>query len=230
MNNFSTEELSHFSNLSEYWWDTEGPLRTLHDINSVRLDFILNHTNLLEKKVLDLGCGGGILSEALAKSGATVTAIDLEKNAIDVANKHAEKSHVNINYQCISIEDLSNKEQANYDVITCMEMLEHVPHPEKIIHYCAKLLKPQGKLFLSTINRTWKAYGFAIIGAEYVLDLVPKHTHQYEKFIKPSELAEWLRHEKLSLTALNGLNYNPLLHKATLSECVEVNYLIMAEF
>lgn len=236
--NSTAEEISHFATLSEHWWDKTGPLRTLHDINPTRLQFILKHTSLKHQKVLDVGCGGGIFSEALAKEGALVTAIDLESNAIEIAKKHAKTRQLSIDYECTSIEALveeyqqsktEDKQSELYDIVTCMEMLEHVPHPEQIIEACASLLKPQGKLFLSTINRTWKAYGLAIVAAEHLLNLVPKNTHHYDNFIKPSEIAQWLRNEKLSLQALAGLEYNPCSHQASLTDNLDIGYLVMAE-
>lgn len=227
-NNYDSKEIKHFSHLANDWWDTNGSLRTLHDINPVRLNFILQHTTLQNKKILDVGCGGGILSEALAKEGAIVTGIDLESNAIQAAMNHAENQNLSIQYQCVAIETLLEKSE-RYDVITCMEMLEHVPHPEQIIQACVALLKPDGKLFLSTINRTWKAYGLAIVAAEYLLNLVPKNTHQYDRFIKPSEIADWLRPKGLSVKAFSGVDYNPCSHVASFSESLDVNYLVFAE-
>lgn len=229
MNNayYDPEEIAHFDTLSADWWNTQGSLRTLHDINPTRLSFIQQYTSLDQQKVLDVGCGGGILSEALAKAGANVTAIDLSAQAINVAIAHAKTQHLIIDYQCTAVETLLDN-TARYDVITCMELLEHVPQPEQIIHACAALLNPGGKLFLSTINRTWKAYCFAIVGAEYILNIVPQHTHQYDKFIKPSEIAEWLRHNNMSFDALSGLAYNPCLHQASLTDNVDINYMIVA--
>lgn len=228
MNNTDTEEIAHFAALANHWWDTHGPLRTLHDINLARLDFISQHSILKGKTVLDVGCGGGILSEALAKSGAQVTGIDQEPQAIQVAINHAKKSKLIINYQCTPIEVLAEGPE-RYDIITCMEMLEHVPYPAKIIQSCIQLLKPQGKLFLSTINRTLKAYALTIVGAEYVLNLIPKHTHQYERFIRPSEMAEWLRQHDFDVKAFAGLHYNPCTHSASLTDDLTMNYLAVAE-
>lgn len=226
--NVDIEELAHFAALSEHWWNPHGPLRTLHDINPTRMDFIKKHVDLAQKRVLDVGCGGGILSEALAKVGAYVTAIDQESRAIAVAKAHAEKNKLDIDYQCIAVEDIE-AESALFDIIICMELLEHVPDPATMIQACAKLLKPNGTLFLSTINRTWKAYAFAIVGVEYILDLVPKNTHTYDRFIKPSEAAAWLKKADLTINALSGLQYNPCTHQAHLDDDVTVNYLMAAK-
>lgn len=227
MNNYNSEELAHFSKMADEWWNPKGSLRTLHEINPARAEFILKHTTLEDKKVLDVGCGGGILCEALAKEGAWVTGIDLESNAIQAATRHAATSGLAIQYRCVAVEDLLD-ESERYDVITCMEMLEHVPHPQKIIHACANLLKPGGKLFVSTINRTWKAYLSVIVGAEYVLNLLPKNTHHYDQFLRPSQVVEWIREYHLSVEAFAGIEYNPCTHRASLSNNVDVNYLIAA--
>lgn len=225
--NYDTKEIAHFAELANHWWNPTGPLRTLHDINPTRMEFILKHVELKNKKVLDVGCGGGILSEALAREGALVTAVDLESNAIQVATQHAKENALDIHYQCVAVETLED-ESERYDVITCMEMLEHVPDPESIIRSCVALLNPGGKLFLSTINKTWKAYLLVILGAEYVLNLIPKNTHQYDRFIRPSQIVEWVRDNNLTVHAFAGLDYNPCSHQASLTEDLEMNYLVLA--
>jgi 2-polyprenyl-6-hydroxyphenyl methylase/3-demethylubiquinone-9 3-methyltransferase len=225
--NVDNDEINHFAQMADEWWNPKGKLRTLHEINPARMAFILKHTALVGKKVLDVGCGGGILSEALTKEGAQVLGIDLENNAIQAAKSHAEAMKLDTQYKCVAVESLLETSE-RYDVITCMEMLEHVPHPEPIIQSCASLLKPGGKLFVSTINKTLKAYLSVIVGAEYLLRLVPKHTHQYEKFIRPSQVVEWMRQNHLTVQAFAGMDYNPCLHQASLSENVEVNYLVVA--
>ena len=223
--NVDIENLAQFEKFSDQWWDTLGPFKTLHHINPKRLEFILKHTTLLGKKTLDLGCGGGILSEALAQAGAFVKGIDLEPHTIEVARAHAVQSNLSIIYEVISSEALCEKEAGQYDVIVCMELLEHLPDPQKLIQSCAVLLKPGGTLCVSTIHRTLKSYLFVILGAEYLLNLIPKHTHIYNQFIQPSELAAWLRKANLTLLALTGMKYNPLLKDASFTSSLDVNYL-----
>ncbi len=217
------QEISKFAQHATLWWDTEGPLKTLHDINATRLDFIKQHVQLTDLSVLDVGCGGGILCEAMASSGAKVTGIDAEPEAISVAQEHAKNNHLKINYLCTSVE--AYKDQ-RFDVITCMEMLEHVENPELVFEHCRRLLKPQGILFVSTISRTIKAYATAIIAAEYVLNLLPRQTHDYKKFIKPSELLAMARPWNFNLIDLKGMDYNPFLRSASLGSDIRVNYLM----
>ncbi|MDR3442285.1 MAG: bifunctional 2-polyprenyl-6-hydroxyphenol methylase/3-demethylubiquinol 3-O-methyltransferase UbiG [Legionella sp.] len=219
----NAEEVTKFAQHAQQWWDTEGPLKTLHDINGTRLEFIKQQVSLDGLSVLDIGCGGGILCEAMAKFGAKVTGIDAESEAIATAKEHAIKNDLAIEYFCTPVETYKD---AHYDVITCMEMLEHVEHPELVLEHCQRLLKPDGFLFLSTISRTLKAYASAIIAAEYVLNLLPRQTHDYNKFIKPSELTAMARSFGFSLVHMNGMNYNPILRSASLSSDVQVNYLL----
>lgn len=225
-NNESTiniEEINKFAQHATQWWNTEGPLKTLHDINPTRLNFMLRHTPLTNLTVLDIGCGGGILCEAMAKVGASVTGIDAEKEAIQTAKEHAATQHLAIQYYSTPVELYQNE---HYDVITCMEMLEHVENPAMVLEHCKRLLKPGGFLFLSTINRTFKAYASAIFAAEYVLNLLPRQTHDYSKFIKPSELIAIARFFELDLIEMKGMNYNPILGSASLSSNVGINYLL----
>ena len=216
------QELNKFAQHAAFWWDKNGPLKTLHDINTIRLQFITQTVSLSGLKVLDVGCGGGILSEALAKTGATVVGVDAEQTVIDVAKAHAEESGVVVEYQCTAIEEY---ESPCFDVITCMELLEHVASPALLLQHCHRLLKPGGTLFLSTINRTVKAYFSVVVMAEYVLGLLPKQTHDYQKFIKPSELAAMARSAGFNLEAMKGLAYNPLSRQATLTDNIQINYL-----
>lgn len=218
------QEVNKFAQLATQWWDLHGPLKTLHDINPIRLSFILSHGDLNDKRVLDVGCGGGILCEAMAKAGAYVTGIDAECDAIGAAQAHAQAQQLEINYQCMPVEEYEGE---LFDVVTCMEMLEHVQQPELVLEHCRRLLKPGGLLFLSTINRTAKAYASAIIAAEYVLRLLPRQTHDYTKFIKPSELSAIGRKLGLSLVEMKGMAYNPFTHDASLSDDVAVNYLMV---
>ena len=220
-------EINKFAKLSEHWWDLDGELKTLHDINQTRLNYIAQHVSLQGKTVLDMGCGGGILTEGLASAGALATGVDLEAGAIKVAKEHAQKSKLDIEYIHSAIEDLPAERQ--FDVITCLEMLEHVPDPSPLITKLCQHLKPNGTLFISTINRTTKAYLFTIIGAEYLLKIIPKDTHEYKKYIKPSELAGILRDNNFALTDIKGLQYNPLSRHAWLNEDIDVNYIVTAK-
>ena len=224
--NVSHEEVDKFNELAHKWWDETSEFKPLHDINPLRLDFIHEKVNLKNKKVLDVGCGGGILSESMASLGAKVTGIDMGDKVIRIAELHALQSKLNIDYQCTSLEEVALKHESIFDVITCMEMLEHVPEPKKIVSLCAKLLKPSGTLFFSTINRNLKAYVFAVIGAEYILHLLPRGTHDYEKFIKPSELIGWCREEGLNIKTLKGMTYNPITQIYKLGKDSSVNYLV----
>lgn len=226
MMNVDKQEIDKFAKLANFWWDPKGPLKTLHAINPARLHYIQSHVNLKGKKVLDVGCGGGILSEALAEAGAQVTAIDLAEPSIEVAAKHAREKSLEIDYQCTALEDLT---QNQFEVITCLELLEHVPDPKAIIEQCAKRLCPGGTLILSTINRTLKAYLKAIVAAEYVLQLLPKQTHDYDKFIKPSEISAWLRESEFEVIDISGLDYNPLTQTSEITDDVAVNYLLTAQ-
>jgi 2-polyprenyl-6-hydroxyphenyl methylase/3-demethylubiquinone-9 3-methyltransferase len=221
--NVDVDEIAKFSHLAADWWNKDGPLKTLHDINSARLLFINQSSSLQGKRILDVGCGGGILTEAMAAQGAKVTGLDMSIEALGVARTHALANHLSIEYVCSTIEDFDAEP---FDVITCMEMLEHVPKPENIITHCARLLKSNGYLYLSTINRTFKAYAGVIVAAEYLLGLLPRQTHDFKKFIKPSELAQMVRAARLDLTSISGMAYNPLSRNAWLKDTVNTNYLV----
>ena len=216
-------EVSKFAQLATQWWNTEGPLKTLHDINPARIQFVRKFTELRAQHILDVGCGGGILAEGLASRGSIVTGLDVEPDAIAAAKSHAEGQQLQLNYVCQPIEQY---EEGPFDTVTCMEMLEHVPEPELVIEHCARLLKPGGYLFLSTINRTIKAYASAIVAAEYVLKLLPRQTHDFEKFIKPSEMAAMVRGAGLEMVGMEGMAYNPFTRVATLQDSISVNYLL----
>ncbi len=226
MSNFDTAELNKFAELAHKWWDKTSEFKPLHDINPLRLNYIDEAAVLAGKSVLDVGCGGGILSESMAQKGAKVTGIDLGEKALKVAQLHSLESGVAVNYQLISVEELAGKQPASFDVVTCLEMLEHVPKPASVVAACAKLVKPSGQVFFSTINRNPKAYLLAVIGAEYILNMLPRGTHDYEKFIKPSELAGWARSAGLSLNHQIGMSYNPITQHYWLGDNVSVNYLM----
>ena len=226
MSNFDAAELNKFSELAHKWWDKTSEFKPLHDINPLSLNYIDNVAGLKGKTVLDVGCGGGILSESMADIGAKVTGIDLGEKALKVATLHSLDSGVTVDYQLIAVEQLAEQQPASFDVVTCLEMLEHVPDPASVVAACAKLVKPGGHLFFSTINRNPKAYLFAVIGAEYVLNMLPRGTHDYAKFIKPSELASWMRSADLSLLGQTGMSYNPITKHYWLDSDVSVNYMM----
>lgn len=225
--NFDPNELSKFSELAHRWWDKESEFRPLHQINPLRLDWIGQITPLAGKKVLDVGCGGGILADAMARQGAEVLGIDLSTKALKVAELHAlEAQTPNVLYREISAEGLAAEQPASFDVVTCMEMLEHVPDPSSVVQACADLVKPGGHVFFSTINRNAKAFLFAIVGAEYILTMLPKGTHEYAKLIKPSELAGFCRRADLAHQQMRGLVYNPLTRHYWLNADTSVNYMM----
>ncbi|MEY3352594.1 MAG: hypothetical protein RL533_903 [Pseudomonadota bacterium] len=226
MSNVDHSEIDKFSALAHRWWDPTSEFKPLHAINPLRLGWIQSITNLQGKRILDVGCGGGILAESLSKAGATVTGIDLSSKALKVAELHQLESGTSVRYLTISAEDLAKEESQSYDVVTCMEMLEHVPDPSSVVQACAKLCKPGGHIFFSTLNRNPKSYLFAIIGAEYILQLLPKGTHQYEKFIKPSELAQFTRTAGLEVIELKGMTYNPITQIYRLGSDTDVNYMM----
>jgi 2-polyprenyl-6-hydroxyphenyl methylase/3-demethylubiquinone-9 3-methyltransferase len=226
-NNVDHAELAKFSALASKWWDPNSEFRPLHEINPLRLNWIDERVGLKGKKVLDVGCGGGILAESMARRGADVLGIDLADKSLKVAELHKLETGVNnVNYRFVSAEQLAAEEQATFDVVTCLEMLEHVPDPAQTIQACADLCKPGGWLFFSTINRNPKSFVFAIVGAEYVLNLLPKGTHEYKKFIKPSELAQYARQSKLDFSEIIGLVYNPLTKVYRLARDTDVNYMV----
>jgi 2-polyprenyl-6-hydroxyphenyl methylase/3-demethylubiquinone-9 3-methyltransferase len=224
--NADQAELQKFAELAHKWWDVNSEFKPLHEINPLRLNWINDLVDLKGKRVLDVGCGGGILSESMHFKGAKVTGIDLGEKALNVAKLHQLESGADVDYQCISAEKLAALEPASFDVVTCMEMLEHVPDPAAIVVACAKLVKPNGSVFFSTINRNPKAYLLAVVGAEYLLNLLAKGTHDYAKFIKPSELSSWARHAKLDVMSLRGMSYQPFKQTYRLSDDVAVNYLM----
>lgn len=224
--NIDPDEISKFEALADTWWDRNGESGPLHAINPLRLEYINERSPLAGKQVLDVGCGGGILSEAMALSGANVTGIDMGEAPLDVARSHAAGNDIEIDYVQSTAEDFASQHAGQFDVVTCLEMLEHVPDPASVVESCQQLVKPGGDVFFSTINRSAKAYLFAVVGAEYVLGLLPKGTHDYEKFIRPSELEAWARASGLKLEHLIGLHHNPLTKRYSLGEGVDVNYLM----
>ncbi len=225
--NVDNAEIAKFEALAKRWWDKNSEFKPLHEINPLRTNFIDERTPVAELNILDVGCGGGILCEALAKRGANVTGIDMGEAPLSVAKLHQLESNVSINYKKITAEELAEQQPESFDIVTCLEMLEHVPDPSQVIKACADLVKPNGDVYFSTINRNPKSYAFAIIGAEYVLQLLPKGTHEYNKFIKPSELASWARSAGLDWLEITGMTYNPLTKKYKLNQNdVDVNYLV----
>jgi len=226
--NHDVQEIAQFDALASEWWDAQGAFWTLHAINPLRMNFIRNHAALNDMQVLDVGCGGGILTEALAREAASAIGIDLAAASLSTARLHAESEGLTVNYRLMPVEDLAAIEPTSFDVVTCMEMLEHVPDPAAIVQACASLLKPGGWLFLSTLNRTPKAFALAIVGAEYLTGMIPRGTHDWNKFIRPAELAHWLRNSGLDMVDQIGLHYNPLSREFNLAPGVEVNYLVAA--
>ena len=225
--NFYQEELNKFNKITDHRWDPKGDFYSLHMLNPLRFNYIKRHTDLQTKKCLDVGCGGGILTESLATKASVVTGIDLAENALSVAEKHSTTSNLqNINYEQSSVEDHCEKNESEYDVLTCMEMLEHVPNPEQIVMACSLGVKQGGHLYFSTINRNLKSFLMAIVGAEYILKLLPKGTHEYDQLIKPSELDLWARKADLKLIDLSGVSYNPINETFKLSRDVSVNYMM----
>jgi 2-polyprenyl-6-hydroxyphenyl methylase/3-demethylubiquinone-9 3-methyltransferase len=223
--NVHHHEVKKFGAMAERWWDPHGEFKTLHAVNPLRLQFIRAYTPLEGQRIVDVGCGGGILSEGLAEAGAEVLGIDLSEDLLEVADLHGLESGIAVNYRKISAEALADEQPAGFDVITCMEMLEHVPNPASVVHACARLVKPGGKVFFSTLNRNLKAYLLAIVGAEYMLGMIPKGTHDYSTFIRPSELGRWARESELDLLAIEGIVYNPLTQQFSLAKDIDVNYL-----
>jgi 2-polyprenyl-6-hydroxyphenyl methylase/3-demethylubiquinone-9 3-methyltransferase len=224
--NSDPAELAKFSQLAHRWWDPQGEFRPLHEINPLRLAWIERQAPLEERDALDVGCGGGILAEAMARRGARVTGIDLAEKPLKVAQLHLLESRLEVRYELASAEDYAARHAGGFDVLTCMEMLEHVPDPASAVAACARLLRPGGRAIFSTINRNPKAYLFAVIGAEYVLNLLPKGTHDYARFIRPSELAQWCRASGLRTLEMTGMQYNPLPRRDRLGPDCDVNYLL----
>ena len=228
--NVDLSEIAKFEAVAQHWWDLNGDFKPLHDINPLRLDFIMDKTNgLFELTTLDVGCGGGILSESMARMGAKVTGIDMGLEPLNVAKLHALEAGVKLDYQQITAEEFAANHPARFDVVTCMEMLEHVPEPESVIASVAKLVKPGGHVFFSTLNKTVKSYLFAILGAEKILKMVPEGTHDHDKFIRPAQLIAWAEAHGLKVRASNGLSYNPLSGQYKLGSDVSVNYILHFE-
>ncbi len=227
--NVSPEEIARFAALAARWWDPDGESRPLHDLNPLRAAYIADRTDLRGARVADVGCGGGLLSEALARAGARVTGIDLGEKVIGIARLHLHESELDIDYRVQSSAELAATEPASFDAACCLELIEHVPDPAALVNDLAAMLKPGGRLFMSTINRTPAAFGAAIVGAEYVMRMLPRGTHHYAQFLKPSELARLLRHAGLELEDVSGLAYNPLSRKAWLSPITAVNYVLSAQ-
>ena len=228
MANVEAAEVNKFVELAHQWWDMQGVFKPLHQLNPLRLNYIDSRASLAGKRVLDVGCGGGILSEAMSQRGAQVTGIDMAEKSLQVAQLHALESGIQVEYRCVAVEALAQEAPHTFDVVTCMEMLEHVPDPASVVRACSTLVKPGGHVFFSTLNRNAKAYLMAVVGAEYVLNLLPKGTHDYSKFIKPSELAAWMRQAELELQHQTGVTYHPLSKQYALIQDTSVNYMLHA--
>ncbi len=229
--NVDPAEIDKFQSIASRWWDLESEFKPLHEINPLRVGYIERQADgFNDKRVVDIGCGGGILAEAMAQRGARVTGIDMAEQSLKVARLHLHESQLDIDYQLSTAEAFAEDNAGQFDIVTCLEMLEHVPHPEAIIDAAARLLKPGGRLFLSTLNRNPKSFGLAIIGAEYLLGMLPRGTHQYSRFIKPSEMAAQLRANGLRVRDISGMSYNPLTRSYKLGRDIDVNYLVTAEF
>ena len=224
--NVDAAEVAKFNALASRWWDPDGDFRPLHEINPLRLDWIRQHTDLKGKAIVDIGCGGGILTESMSSAGGSVVGIDMADGPLTVAKLHQAESGTSVTYEQMTAEELASDRPAEFDVVTCLEMLEHVPDPAAVIRSCAELVKPGGNVFFSTINRNPKSFALAILGAEYVLKLLPAGTHEYQKFIRPSELEEWARNAGLELRASIGMHYNPLTKDYSLGPNLDVNYLM----
>lgn len=227
--NVSPEEIDKFAQMAAQWWDPQGPCQPLHALNPLRLAFIQRYTTLHGQKALDVGCGGGILTESLAANGAKTTGIDMSAAVLQVAQLHSLESGLTIHYQETTVEDFAKHHAGTFSVVSCMEMLEHVPDPQSVVNACAELTAPNGYVFFSTINRNPMAYLQAVIGAEYILQLLPRGTHDYQKFIKPAELAQWLREAGLEMVDMAGIRYNPLTQQFSLTDNTQVNYLLCAK-
>jgi 2-polyprenyl-6-hydroxyphenyl methylase/3-demethylubiquinone-9 3-methyltransferase len=229
--NVDPAEIDKFQSIASRWWDLESEFKPLHEINPLRVSYIERQADgFSDKRVVDIGCGGGILAEAMAQRGARVTGIDMAEQSLKVARLHLHESQLNIDYQLSTAEAFAEDNAGQFEIVTCLEMLEHVPHPEAIIDAAARLLKPGGCLFLSTLNRNPKSFGLAIIGAEYLLGMLPRGTHQYSRFINPSEMATQLRANGLRVRDISGISYNPLTRSYKLGRDIDVNYLVTAEF
>ena len=228
--NVDINEVEKFNKIAHKWWDPSSEFKPLHDINPLRVNYINDLFPLDKQNILDVGCGGGILAESMAKLGGNVTGIDQSEIAIKIAQLHAKENNLSINYKLLNIEDFLKKDSSKFDVITCLEMIEHVPDPASIITSCSKKLKKNGRLYVSTINRNLKAFLFAIVGAEYILNLLPRGTHHYDKFIKPSEVQSWANGLNMNISNITGMTYNPFLKKYSLGSDVSVNYILELRF
>jgi 2-polyprenyl-6-hydroxyphenyl methylase/3-demethylubiquinone-9 3-methyltransferase len=224
--NYNLEEIAQFNELAHSWWDLKGPCQPLHEINPLRCDFIQRYTPVLNQRILDVGCGGGILAERLSRFGAQVTGIDMATDSIQVAKTHAETEQLYIQYECVSLEAFAETNPEPFDIIVCMELLEHIPYPDALIKIISQLLKPNGQAYFSTLSRTPRAFFEAIVGAEYLLKLLPKGTHHYHKFIRPSELATMARQQGLNCSHIQGITYSPLYKQYKFTPNVQVNYLM----